>query len=86
MYSAEFHEDWKSRFEKLDNSVKIRIVKKIKQILDGLPGRHLEHGAEYFVEEVGQYRICYKSFDGAKVRKFYFVGDHKEYEKWYSGK
>jgi hypothetical protein len=34
------------------------------------------------VEEVGQYRICYKSFEDRKVRRFYFVGDHKEYERW----
>jgi hypothetical protein len=34
------------------------------------------------VEEVGQYRICYKSFEARKVRRFYFVGDHKEYERW----
>ena len=86
MYSPEFDSSWKLCFESLDRGVQLRIVKKIKQILDGLPGRHLEHGADYFVEEVGQYRICYKSFEDRKARRFYFVGIHKEYEKWYSSK
>jgi len=39
------------------------------------------HGVDYFVEKVGQYRICHKSFENRKVRRFYFVGDHKQYEK-----
>lgn len=82
MYSPEFDEGWKRRFDSLDKSVKDRIVKKIRQILDELPGRHLGHGVPYFVEEVGQYRICYKSFDDLKVRRFYFVGKHKEYDRW----
>jgi len=82
MYSPEFDPAWKGRFERLPEDLKARVVKKLKQILDGLPGRHLKHGLDYFVEEVGQYRICYKTFKERKVRRFYFVGDHKEYKKW----
>jgi hypothetical protein len=82
MYAKDFDPGWKRYFERLDNSVKIRIVGKMKQILTGLPGRHLERGVPYFVEEVDQYRICYKSDDVAMVRRFYFVGGHKEYLKW----
>jgi mRNA-degrading endonuclease RelE of RelBE toxin-antitoxin system len=81
-YQIRFHEDWRPWWEKLDNSVQIRVSKKIKQIAEGLPGRHLELGADYFVEEVGQYRIAYTSNEAEGVRSVYFVGTHKEYVKW----
>ncbi len=82
MYELAFEDEWESRFDRLDKSVQIRVWKKVLQIKAGLPGRHLGKGAGYFVEEVGQYRIAYKSFDETNVRKFYFVGTHKEYMKW----
>lgn len=83
MYTPEFDENWKELFDDLPEDLKMRVMKKIKRILEGLPTRHLEHGIPYFVEEFGrQYRICYKSFEDVKVRRFYFVGKHKDYEKW----
>jgi mRNA-degrading endonuclease RelE of RelBE toxin-antitoxin system len=82
MYKPEFDEQWKGHFERLAPAVKERVVRKIKQVLEGLPGRHLRHGPDFFVEEVGQFRICYTSDEKRKVRRFFFVGDHKEYEKW----
>ena len=39
--------------------------------------------AKFFVDEVGQYRILYRIFDETNEIRFYFVGTHKEYEKWY---
>jgi hypothetical protein len=39
-------------------------------------------GAGYFVEEVGQYRVAYTSNEAEGVRSFYFVGTHKEYNRW----
>ena len=84
MLSAEFDPGWKGFFERLPEEMKVPIVKKMKKILEGIPGRHLKHGLDYFVAEVGQYRICYKALENS--RKFYFVGDHKEYEKWIRGK
>jgi len=82
MYAKDFHPGWKEYFNKLDNSVKIKIINKMKKIIEGLPGRHLQRGLPYFTAEVDQYRICYKSDDVTMVRRFYFVGDHKEYLKW----
>ena len=82
MYRVVFEDVWDERFDRLDKSVQIRIWKKVLQIKNGLPGRHLEQGWDYFVEEAGQYRIAYKSFEETKVRRFYFVGTHKEYMKW----
>lgn len=81
-YSLEFDPIWRRYFEPLPEDLKERIAKKIKRILEGLPGRHLRYGVDFFVEDVGQYRICYKSFEDKKIRRFYFVGDHKEYEQW----
>lgn len=86
MYEPEFDPDWKEYFERLPNEIKPRIAKKMRQILRGLPGRHLRKGLPYFVEEVGQYRIAYRSFEDRQARRFYFVGNHKDYEAWYSGK
>lgn len=82
MYAIEFDDEWNDCYNSLSPDLRKRIWKKVLQIERGLPGRHLEHGVEFFVEEVGQYRICYKSMEDAKVRRFYFVGKHKDYEKW----
>lgn len=82
MYSIEYDPKWDKHFENFSSDIQKRIWKKIMQIKTGLPGRHLHFGVDFFVEEVGQYRICYKSFEERKARKIYFVGDHKEYERW----
>ncbi len=82
MYMPEFDENWNDHFQKLPEEMQVRVAKKVKRILEGLPGRHLRFGVDFFVEELGQYRICYRSFEARKARKFYFVGTHKEYEKW----
>ena len=43
---------------------------------------HARFSLLYFKENIDEnYRICYKSFDDRKIRRFYFVGDHKEYER-----
>jgi len=46
-------------FEPLSPAIKERVAKKIKQILDGISSRHLKHGVNYFVEEIGQYVVLY---------------------------
>jgi len=69
----------------LPPDIKIRALKKLEKIKDGLPGRHLEHGVPIFTEEIGQYRICYTEDDLNKIRKIYFVGKHKHYDKWLEG-
>lgn len=85
-YLDEYSPKWRRRFERLDNSVKIRAVKKIGQILKGLHSEHACLGLPYFKENIDEnYRICYKSFEDRKVRRFYFVGDHKEYDRWLAG-
>ena len=84
MYALVFDQEWPSHFNKLDHSVKERVVKKIKKIIEHPQKRHLKKGVNYFVGEVGQHRILFRVFEETKEIRFYFVGPHKEYEKWYS--
>lgn len=82
MYKAKFDQEWPKYFSELDETVKERIAKKIDKILVYPNKRHLSKSS-FFVDEVGQYRIIYMIFEQNKMVIFYFVGTHKEYEKWY---
>ncbi len=82
MYKAEFDQEWPEYFQPLDEGVKERIAKKIGKILEYPNKRHLKKSS-FFVDEVGQYRIIYRVFEDEKLVRFYFVGTHKDYEKWY---
>ncbi len=83
MYSAAFDEDWPKFFERLENELKERVAKKIQKILEHPQKRHLKQSTKYFVDEIGQYRILYRVFEEKQEVRFYFIGNHKEYEKWY---
>ncbi len=82
-YIATYDEDWNRYFNKQSRELKIRIVKKISKVLEYPAKRHLKSGANFFVDEIGQYRLLYRIFEDTKQVNFYFVGDHKEYEKYY---
>ncbi|MFH1106407.1 MAG: hypothetical protein V1787_00775 [Candidatus Micrarchaeota archaeon] len=64
-----------------DFSVRKRLIQRIARMPFETPGRHMEKGLPYFVAQAGQYRIIYTCKEG--VKRIYFVGDHKEYERWY---
>lgn len=81
MFELEFVEDWDDFFEKFDNSSKNIVWKKIMKLKYLQSARHLCHGLQFFVVEVGQYRICFEEINN--VRRIVFVGNHKQYEKWY---
>ena len=81
-YSLEFAQGWEKCFEKLDKGMRRRVWKKIQQLKIQTHSRHLKQGLNFFVSEVGQYRIAYKIDGQRKVKVVHFVGDHKEYEKW----
>ncbi len=83
MYRLDFDEEWPKYFKKLDKETKERTAKKIKKILQQPQKRHLKKGMRYFVEEVGQHRLIYRIFKEDKEVRFYFIGKHKKYEKWY---
>lgn len=82
MYGEKFDQDWPKYFRKLDNQTKERVAKKLRNILEHPHKRHLKKGARFFVNEIGQYRIIYRIFEQNKTVRFYFIGKHKEYEKW----
>ncbi len=81
-YEAEYDQEWLKYFQPLDESIKERVAKKVGKILGYPTKRHLKRSL-FFVDEVGQYRIIYMVFEENKRVRFYFVGTHKEYEKWY---
>ena len=83
MYKADFDLGWPRHFQPLDQGIKERVTKKIGKILEYPNRRHLKKSA-FFVDEVEQHRIVYSVFEDIKLVRFYFVGTHKEYEKWYS--
>lgn len=83
IYKAAYDEDWPDYFGKLEKEIKERVAKKISKILEFPKKRHLGQKASFFVDEVGQHRILYRVFEETKEVRFYFVGNHKEYEKWY---
>ena len=83
MYKATFHKDWPEYFDKLDATIREHITKKIQKVLEHPQKRHLGGSAKYFVDETGQYRILYMVFEEKQEVRFFFVGKHKEYERWY---
>lgn len=73
----------REQFLSLDRSIQQAIQKKLKQLeRDDLQFRHLQHGVPIFVEEVGQYRIAFKTREDIKTRRVAFIGKHKDYEAW----
>ncbi len=84
MYVLELDPMWEDYFLTLPEVIKIRVLKKIDNILYEPHKRHLTGNAKFFVDEVGQYRLTYFVFEDTKIVRFYFIGKHKEYEKWYN--
>ncbi len=83
MYNATFDNSWIEHFQKLDSAMKERVARKIGKILGCPQKRHLKKAARFFVDEAGQNRIIYRVSEESNEVRFYFVGNHKQYEKWY---
>jgi len=82
-YRILFDESVNKQLNKIDKSAKLEIFKKTKKLEDGVSSRHLKQGLPFFVEEVGQYRICFELQEKEKIKRIFFIGNHKQYEKWY---
>ncbi len=84
MYTLEYDLDWDKYFQNVPDDIKRRFLKRKEKYINfpSIGFRHAQHGVYYFVDEMGQYRICFTSDEGNKLRTFYFIGDHKEYEKF----
>lgn len=81
-WKLKFNAGWDRHFKKFDNATQKRIMKKFDQMKQPLESRGL-HSSRYHVEEVGQYRIAFIQDEETRVKNIYFVGSHKQYEKWY---
>jgi len=81
-WKIEYNEGWDKYFNKFEESIQIQILKKINQIKSINVHRRL-HKSRYSVEEVGQYRICFIVDTETCTKHIYFIGNHKQYEKWY---
>lgn len=82
-FLVQVQEDAKKQILELDFSIREQILKRIKRMESGPAGRHLKYGLPYCIEEIGQYRIAYTSNEQSKEKIIYFVGNHKDYEKWF---
>lgn len=82
-WKIEFKPGWDKHFQDFDKEVKERILKKIDKMEEPLPERGLV-SSRYCVEEVGQCRIAYIKSEADRVKKIHFIGNHKQYERWYS--
>ena len=81
VFVIDFFPGWDGHFNKMDASTRSKIGKKIEQLPEILHARHLKHGFPFFVVEVGQCRIVFKQENN--IRTIYFVGNHKQYERFY---
>jgi hypothetical protein len=85
MFEARYDQSWHKYFKKLNDKLKLLAAKTIKKIKENPKKRHMKKGARFFVEEFNdrKYRIVYRIFENINIIRFYFIGNHKEYEKWY---
>lgn len=82
-YTLIFKPDWDKHYSKMDKSVQTIIWKKIQQQKNETKTRHLKHGVEFYVVETGQHRIAIKINEKENTKTIHFVGNHKQYEKWF---
>lgn len=81
-WKIEFVPGWDIYFKKFDFSTQQRILKKLEQMKQPLSARGL-HFSQSLVEEIGQYRIAFFQDSKNGAKSIHFVGNHKQYEKWY---
>ncbi len=84
-YRLDFKPGWDRHFKDFDKSVQQLILKKLEHMKQPLQARGL-HSSRYRVEEAGGYRIALIQDDENRIKHIHFVGNHPQYEKWYSGK
>ena len=77
-----FKKGWDRHFKKFDKSEQQRILRKLEQMKQPLKARGLK-ASKSVVEESGQYRIAFYQNEGKHQKEIHFVGNHKQYEKWY---
>lgn len=81
-WKMSFKKGWDQHFKKFDKATQQRILKKLEQMKQPLQARGLK-ALKVVVEEVGQYRIAFYQNQENHCKEIHFVGNHKQYEKWY---
>ncbi len=81
-WNIQFKPGWDKFFKAFDKSTQQSILKKFNQMKQPLNARGLR-ASDFKVEEVGQYRIAFIEDKVNQTKFIHFVGDHKQYEKWY---
>ena len=73
------------KLEKMDNSLRERYLKALGKLeREDARFRHLKQGLPYFVDEIGGGRVVFEEDKTKKTRSVLFVGNHDEYQEWYS--
>ncbi len=82
MFQIDFAEEWYKYWKKVPKNLNTLLLNRLKNLKEERTFRHLKLGLPYFVMEIDQYRVCF--IEENQLRTLVFIGDHKEYEKWYS--
>jgi mRNA-degrading endonuclease RelE of RelBE toxin-antitoxin system len=82
-YRVGFEEGWDENYSRMDNQVRLRIANKLLELKEERTFRRLRN-LSYSIIEIGQYRVAFEEDSANKIRTVIFIGDHKEYERWYS--
>lgn len=82
-YTLKFSPEARKQFDKLDKSIKTLCDKKLQQLKEkDKKRRHLKFGENYYVDEVGQYKIIYEIEEEKIIILILFIGKHKQYETY----
>lgn len=82
LFRLDYDKGWDKFFSKMDSSVQKMLWKRIQKLKTLEKARHLKRGLPYFVAEVEQYRIGF--IEEKNIRTIAFVGNHKQYQRWYT--
>jgi len=83
-WTINYEINWDIYFNGLDQTIQSHIFKKINRLQFEIHARHF-HKLNFFILEVGQYRIAFFENKSTRTRIVVFVGNHTQYEKWYKG-
>ena len=83
MYKLDFKPGWDIYFSGMDKGTQRQIWKKIQKQKEETKTRHMRFGLEFYVLEIGQYRLALKINEEKKLKTVWFAGNHKQYERWY---
>ncbi len=81
-WKIELKPGWDTHFKKFDKSIQKQILNKLDKMKQPLQARGL-HSSSYQIEEADQYRIAFMLEEETRTKYIHFIGNHKQYEKWF---